>query len=77
MTVRRCDTCCWSERLVPTGHRVCLHADVNVPSAAFLAGHHAVARSCLLERGVRRGACGPAGRLWQPRADDLVAGPDA
>lgn len=67
MIVRRCDACRWSEELVSSGHRVCLHSAVNVPTPAFLAGSHQVARSCLLERGVRRAPCGPAGLLWEPR----------
>lgn len=67
MIVRRCDACRRSEQLVSSGRRVCLHSAVNVPTPAFLAGAHQVARSCLLERGVRRGPCGPAGLLWEPR----------
>jgi hypothetical protein len=66
MMVRRCDACRWSAQLT-TGHRVCLHGEVNVPTPAFLSGSHQVARSCLLERGVRQAPCGPAGRLWEPR----------
>jgi hypothetical protein len=72
--VRRCDACRWSEVLVPSGHRVCVEASVNIPTPAFLAGVTAVARSCLLERGCRRGACGPAGLRWQPRLEDTVLG---
>jgi hypothetical protein len=72
--VRRCDACRWSEVLVPSGHRVCTEATVNVPTPAFLAGNHAVARSCLLERGCRRGPCGPMGHRWAARPDDQVLG---
>ncbi len=75
--VRRCDTCRHSEVLVHNGHRVCQRAEVNVPTPAFLAGAHGVARSCILERGTKRGACGPAGALWQPRLEDVVLGPAA
>ncbi len=74
MTVRRCDACRWSEVLVPSGHRVCTEPSVNVPTPAFLAGNHQVARSCLLERGSRRGACGPMGLRWAARPDDRVLG---
>ncbi|MBP6564059.1 MAG: hypothetical protein KA200_00440 [Burkholderiales bacterium] len=75
--VRRCDTCGSAEVLVASGRRVCTDPEVNVPTPAFLAGCHAVARSCILERGTRIGACGPAGKRWRPRPDDLVLGPAA
>lgn len=74
MTTRRCHECRWSEVLIPSGHRVCTEPSVNVPTAAYLAGNHQVARSCLLERGSRRGACGPAGLRWTPRPEDKVLG---
>jgi hypothetical protein len=77
MTTRRCHECLWSEVLIPSGHRVCTEPTVNVPTPAFLAGNHQVARSCLLERGCKRGACGPRGLLWQARPDDRVLGPAA
>ncbi len=55
---------------MPSGRLVCVHPEVNIPTPAFLAGNHAIARSCLLERGARRGACGPEGLCWEPRPDD-------
>lgn len=75
--IRRCDTCRHSEVLLHNAHRVCLEPDVNVPTPAFLAGGHSTARSCILERGTRRGVCGPAGLRWKPRPEDVVLGPRA
>lgn len=66
MNLKRCSSCAWAEVLINSGHRVCTEPTVNVPTAAYLAGNHEVARSCLLERGVRNGACGPAGKQWKP-----------
>lgn len=63
---KRCSNCAWAEVLINSGHRVCTEPRVNVPTAAYLAGNHDIARSCLLERGVRKGACGPEGKLWKP-----------
>jgi hypothetical protein len=74
VTAKLCSQCRWSEALVPNGRLVCTEPDVNVATPAFLAGVHAVARSCMVERGLKRGACGPAGKLWQLRPDDRVLG---
>jgi hypothetical protein len=62
-SVGRCDACAASVVLTVSGRRVCTDdLVVNVPTPAFLAGSHAVARSCILERGTKLGACGPAGK---------------
>lgn len=74
--VRRCHECWYSESAGFTTKLVCVEPLVNEPTAAFLAGVNAVARSCLLERGSRRGVCGPAGLRWRPR-DPFGALPDA
>lgn len=70
--LRRCTACHYADRLVPSGRLVCTHPAVNVPTPAFLAGSHATARSCIVERGVRRGVCGPAGLCWAARPDDIA-----
>jgi hypothetical protein len=66
-SVGRCDACAASVVLTVSGRRVCTDDLVNVPTPAFLAGSHAVARSCILERGTKLGACGPAGKRFRPR----------
>lgn len=75
-SVGRCDACAASVVLTVSGRRVCTDDLVNVPTPAFLAGSHAVARSCILERGTRRGACGPAGKRWRPIAPQAPAPAD-
>lgn len=64
--VRRCTACHYSERLAASARLVCTEPTVNIPTPSYLAGSHAIARSCIVERGVRRGVCGPAGLRFVP-----------
>jgi hypothetical protein len=66
--VRRCTACVYADRLLPSGRLVCTEPAVNIPTPSYLAGSHATARSCIVERGVRRGVCGPAGLRFVPIA---------
>jgi hypothetical protein len=64
--IRRCTACRHSEPLASSGRLVCTDVEVNIPTPSYLAGSHGTARSCIVERGVRRGVCGPAGLRFVP-----------
>jgi hypothetical protein len=64
--IRRCTACRHSEPLAASGRLVCTDGAVNIPTPSYLAGSHGTARSCIVERGVRRGVCGPAGLRFVP-----------